>query len=136
MILYHYTNQEGYEGIRETRVIQPSIERPVDALTRIPDALAGNGIYLTRVPPSTINSLNRSTVDELTKKLFGFVNEEFANRTKYYFALDMSGIEKVESLDPFFDLQGEIRMGLFLCRRDGALEIDDILLDHGGPLWS
>jgi hypothetical protein len=127
LILYHYTDQKGYEGIKGDRFIRPTIAGGRDAA-------AGTGIYLTSIPPSTVDPLKFDTSKELSKRLFGLASRSALPFTKYYFALEMEKVENVESI--VYDKQGELRTGIFICRRDSDLEIDDILLDHGGPLWS
>ena len=48
---YHYTNQEGYEGILATGVIRPSLR--IQGST-YGDAVLGEGIYLTTIAPAEI----------------------------------------------------------------------------------
>lgn len=80
IILYHYTNEAGYNGILDTRKINPSIEGG-----RRGDARYGSGVCLTDIAP------NSMSYEDLSVKLYGKNNKRISY-TYYYIALDVSDL--------------------------------------------
>ncbi|MNO31387.1 tRNA3(Ser)-specific nuclease WapA precursor [compost metagenome] len=80
IILYHYTDEAGYNGILDTRKINPSIEGG-----RRGDARYGSGVYLTDIAP------NSMSYEDLSAKLYGKNNKRISY-TYYYIAIDVTDL--------------------------------------------
>ncbi|WP_169744745.1 RHS repeat-associated core domain-containing protein [Paenibacillus odorifer] len=79
ILLYHYTDKQGYDGILSSRQINPSLKA-----LRPTDARYGDGVYLTDIAPNTMS------YQELSKKMYNNVNQ--TNKTTYYFAIDITDL--------------------------------------------
>jgi hypothetical protein len=78
VILYHYTDEAGFEGILKSNQILPSVGAKGDAVY-------GTGVYLTSVVPGT------GTREGLAYGLFGNSSRGIA-KTQYYFAIDVTDL--------------------------------------------
>ena len=80
--LYHYTNEQGMNGIVESKQLNPSLKA-----NNPKDARYGNGQYLSDIDPSM------QTPSQLAKK---FIN--VPNKYKYtnYVEIDVTGLEVVQ----------------------------------------
>ncbi|WP_052475851.1 RHS repeat-associated core domain-containing protein [Cohnella kolymensis] len=79
LVLFHYTSQQGYQGILSSKVIRPSLKA-----VRPKDARDGDGQYFVDIPPFSMDARKLSTV------LFASPNE--TNKVQYYFAIDLTGL--------------------------------------------
>lgn len=80
--LYHYTNEQGINGIVESKQLNPSLKA-----NNPKDARYGNGQYLSNIDPST------QTPSQLANK---FIN--VPNKYKYtnYVEIDVTGLKVVQ----------------------------------------
>lgn len=75
---YHYTNEEGYQGILKTGEIRPSFKSQGDANF-------GDGVYLTTIAPTEIAMCDDDSIYDLVIELFGLTGS--IDRLDYFFEL-------------------------------------------------
>lgn len=107
VILYHYTDGAGYNGILASGSINPSKK-----ILRPRDARHGDGVYLTDIYPNTISK------EDLCYKLYN--NENQLRNVEYYIGIDVTDLA--------------IKLGkehIYVYLTDNPLVITDRLVDAG-----
>jgi uncharacterized protein RhaS with RHS repeats len=102
--LYHYTSEEGYQGILESGQLNASLEPRF--------AHAGPGQYLTDIAPG---SLKRS---DLARQLFG--NARVKWKTARYIEVDVTGLPVQRANE-----------GVHLIPGEGPLDLTNRIVSHG-----
>ena len=95
---YHYTNQEGYEGILATGVIRPSLR--IQGAT-YGDAVLGEGIYLTSITPEEIAAARSDeyAMNDIIYELFNITETEA--KLAYFFELNLLEEEIIDFVDVY-----------------------------------
>jgi hypothetical protein len=107
LILYHYTDARGLQGILASGLLHASTSAQNPS-----DARYGDGQYLSDVRPGT------KTPSQLSRM---FLNLPFyGHRFSHYIAIDVSGLSWIEC-----------RRGVYLIPNDQALVILERLRDSG-----
>ncbi|MCM3042237.1 hypothetical protein M3201_21500 [Paenibacillus motobuensis] len=107
LILYHYTDEKGYNGILSSKVIFPSLKA-----INPRDAWYADGQYFTDIVPNTMSR------DDLSYVFYR--NTRQAYRLKYYVAVDVSGLPLKKGRD-----------GVYVTPNKNPLFIGDRLVSHG-----
>ncbi len=81
-MLWHYTDEQGLRGIRESCVLRPSLRE-----TAPTDARYGDGQYLTDIPPGSMHPR------QLSRRLMGM--PWLAGRFTHYVEVDVAGLTLV-----------------------------------------
>ncbi|MFJ8000942.1 HYD1 signature containing ADP-ribosyltransferase family protein [Streptomyces sp. NPDC096310] len=110
--LYHYTTEDGMNGIRESGELWPSTKA-----ARPTDAKYGDGQYFTDVKPGT------KRPGQLARALHG--TPWGGQRYSHYVAIDVRGLGVVKAPD---------REGVFVLN-GGVLDVSNRIVGHGrGPI--
>ena len=105
--LYHYTSDEGIEGIVSSGQMRPSLKA-----NNPKDARYGNGQYFTDISPGTL------TNPQLSSK---FITIPFqGNKFSNYIEIDATGLGVVKERD-----------GVFVVPNDKVLDISNRIIDYG-----
>ncbi|MDH6125836.1 HYD1 signature containing ADP-ribosyltransferase family protein [Kitasatospora sp. GP82] len=105
--LYHYTNQEGHDGIIASQELRPSLKA-----NNPKDARYGDGQYLTDIEPGT------KTQGQLSA---AFLRVPWAGQKfTHYIEVDVSGLQVNEG-----------RPGVFVIPNSGSLDLTGRILGHG-----
>jgi RHS repeat-associated protein len=105
-VLYHYTTEEGMQGIRTSNELRASIWK---AGTK--DVRYGNGQYLTDIVPGSRSNAS------LARQLIGIPNKY---KFTHFVAIDVAGLEVLEG-----------RTGVFVIRNEGPLDLMGRLVGYG-----
>jgi hypothetical protein len=105
-VLYHYTTEEGLQGIRTSNELRASIWK---AGTK--DVRYGNGQYLTDIIPGTRSNAS------LARQLIGIPNKY---KFTHFVAIDVSGLEVIKG-----------RAGVFVIPNEGPLDLAGRLIGSG-----
>jgi len=120
--LIHYTNQEGMEGIVDSKAIRPSIGEK--------NARFGHGQYFTDIKPETIGGRTMKDIPkadvaagkisqgQLAANIYGDARK--LNSVSHYVEIDVTGLEVEEP-----------RPGTFLIRGETDLDITNRIAGHG-----
>lgn len=118
--LYHYTDEEGYNGILSDLSIWPST---VDG---IKNTHYGRGIYLTPIHPAEIPILG---VPDFLTRVFGDVTTHSVSRTKYYFCLRVDpNWYTMAARDPEY---GYWIKDIWVVPGEEPTDISEVLVEHG-----
>ncbi|MDF0606011.1 hypothetical protein HZU77_010160 [Neisseriaceae bacterium TC5R-5] len=106
-ILYHYTNLQGYNGILESKLINPSLRAHNPK-----DARFGDGQYVSDIVPKT------KRPGQLSMIFFGL--PWAGRRFEYHINVDVQGLELVHG-----------REGVYVIPNAHPLDITERLKGHG-----
>lgn len=106
-ILYHYTNQLGYEGILNTKMILPSLR-----VNNPKDARFGDGQYLSDIVPHTLRP------GQLSMYFLGI--PWAGKRFSHHINIDVDGLTVIHG-----------RKHVYVIKGSEALAIEDRLTGHG-----
>ncbi|MFD6394845.1 putative T7SS-secreted protein [Nocardia sp. NPDC060259] len=105
--LYHYTNQEGHDGILDSQELRPSLREQNPK-----DARYGDGQYLTDVQPGT------RTLGQLS---YDFLRVPWAGQKfTHFLEIDVTGLEVVQG-----------RPGVFVVPNSGPLDLAGRIIRSG-----
>jgi hypothetical protein len=106
--LFHYTTEEGMNGILESEQLNPSLKALNPA-----DARYGNGQYLSDIAPGSM------TPAQLSRQFLGmpFQGSRFTN----WVEIDVSGLNVVQG-----------RAGVFVVPNEGPLDLAGRIVGSGG----
>jgi hypothetical protein len=131
---FHYTHDNNYKSILSDLFIKPK-NHPVypKGLERLsqPGAVAGEGIYLTRLSPYLSDGSDlKSFRKGLAIQLFGIAHDFY--KVSHFFELDLEGVETVPEQT---DERGRLRSPIFIYRRGNIDLVDGVLINCGqtGP---
>ena len=105
--MYHYTNEDGYQGILKSKNIRPSLKA-----NNPKDARFGEGQYVSDIPPNTKRN------SQLSMIFFGI--PWAGKRFSHHINLNVRG------LDVFHG-----RKHVYLIKNSQSLDISDRLIGHG-----
>lgn len=106
-VLHHYTSESGYEGIKSSKVIRPSLRA-----NNPKDARFGDGQYLSDILPGT------KTLGQLSMLFFGIPWS--GKRFTHFFSLDVSGLNVTFG-----------RPHVYVVKNSGNLGISGKIVQHG-----
>jgi hypothetical protein len=98
-VLWHYTDEQGLRGIRESCVLRPSLREAAPT-----DARYGDGQYLTDIPPGAMPP------KRLSRRLVGV--PWLGRRFTHYVELDVAGLTLVPCRESVILVPGREPLGL------------------------
>lgn len=105
--LFHYTNEEGLNGITKSNQLNPSLKAVNPS-----DARYGNGQYLSDIVPGT------KTPAQLSREL---VNNPFqGHRFTHFIEIDVKGLNVVQG-----------RKGVFVAHNETPLDLKNRIVNSG-----
>lgn len=104
--LYHYTNEKGMNGIKETNQLNPSLKA-----NNPKDARYGDGQYLSDINPNT------QTPVSLAKK---FINVPNKYKYTHYVKIDVTGLDVIQG-----------RESVFVIPNDSPLDLTNRIISTG-----
>lgn len=105
--LYHYTNEDGLNGILNSNKLKPSLKG-----INPNDVRYGNGQYMSDVVPGI------KSTEQLSKQ---FINNPFQGaRYSHYVGIDVTGLNVVQG-----------RPGVFVIPNEGALDLANRIVSAG-----
>jgi len=107
-ILYHYTTEEGMNGILESEQINPSLKA-----ANPKDARMGNGQYLTDIQPGTQSNKDLGRLFKVYPNPHLFTN---------YVSIDVSGLNVI---------QNEEKPYIFMIPNEAPLDIGNRIIGSG-----
>ena len=118
--LYHYTDEQGYNGIRSTRSIRPS------TIEGVKNTHYGRGVYLTPLCPSEIPIIG---APEFLKRVFGGVTTHAVSRTRYYLRLRVD--PNWYAMAAMTAEQSILLDDVWLVPGKGAMDVSKSMDEHG-----